>query len=157
MKDQKKSNTRALLWCLLSFALFLLLVSVLWLLSTHLKNTKKAENYIVSKENKEEKYNISEKIKQDHPYEDFLIQNAELTSYEKLSTFSAQVINQSGIDTEEKIYQVIFLNKKGQEIGTIKMVISPLKAQESNMVVTDTTLNIIDAYDFKITREKEES
>lgn len=156
MQKKKLSNRKLILLSLLVVALLILFTGVLWALFGHNqeKARKASKNYIVSSQNKNEKYNVSTALKGDHFISDYRFKDIELYSYDGFTTFSMKVVNQGDKDLEEQTFQVVFLTKEKKKIATIPIIVPALKAKEENEIFSYTLLDVMDAYDFKFVKEE---
>lgn len=149
MNENKKVRNIIVL-VLVIIAVSLGLIGIILMSNTDINNNVKEE-----KEEKLPTYrkNTSKVLQQAHIFEEYVFSNINLTSYD-FSCFEATVTNQSSIDRLEQTYFVVFFDHKNQELGTIEIVIPALKSGESNLVLTESKQDIVEAYDFQIRAKK---
>ena len=128
------------------------------------KNRKKVEQDIQPEENKivEEfvqvlddgtKLNTSKKLSETKVIDGLKFENMQLTNNNGQTVLIANVTNITNTVIGLTLVEVTVLDKSGNTIGTINGAIEPLKAGETTQFNAGTTLDYVNAYDFKITKK----
>ena len=122
------------------------------------KNTN-IENEIVQENKVEEfvqnledgtKLNTSTKLNEAKTVGAYKIEDIQLTNKNGQTVLLANVTNVSNKETKLQLIDVVILDKKGNELGTVGGIIAPLKAGKSTQLNTGMSLDYSNAYDFKI-------
>lgn len=96
------------------------------------------------------KINTSSKLNEAKEVAGYKISNIQLTTRDGITTLLADVKNTSNKKTELKTVEVTLLGENGEELTTIKGVISALDANESTQLNVSATSDYIQSYDFKV-------
>lgn len=96
------------------------------------------------------KTNNSESFRTEKEKDGLVFTDIRLVLNDGLTSFSATVENTSDVDKEEKIYHLVFLDKEEKPIEQVVLIVPALKAKEANVVLVETLLDVVNAYDFQI-------
>lgn len=121
------------------------------------KEEKIEENNIYWVETKEDgkKINKSEKISETKEFEGLALEKQEFVSKDSKTEISIKVTNNTQQDIPLTPIVLILLDKEGKEIVRLNGIINPTKVGENSNIYIGSSLDYIDAYDFKIERNKE--
>lgn len=102
------------------------------------------------------KINVSSQLNQEKEYKGFKISNISLTENGGETVLLADVENVSGRNIEDfTTIDIKFVNKDGEEIGTITGLITPLEAEGSTQLNASVTADYTNAFDFEISEHAE--
>ena len=97
------------------------------------------------------KVNVGSKITEDKEVNGLKFTNVQLTEKDNQSTLLADVENATEKNlTDYTNLDITFLTKDGQEIVTIKGILTPLKSGEKTQLNAGLTQDVANAYDIKI-------
>ena len=97
------------------------------------------------------KVNVGSKITDDKDVNGLKFTNVQLTEKNNQSTLLADVENATGKNlTDYTNLDITFLTKDGQEIVTIKGILTPLKSGEKTQLNAGLTQDVANAYDIRI-------
>ena len=113
------------------------------------ENKVQAEEYVQVLENGT-KLNTSTKLNETKTVGPYKIEDIQLTNKNGQTVLLANVTNVSNKETKLQLIDVVILDKKGNELGTVGGIIAPLKAGKSTQLNTGMSLDYSNAYDFKI-------
>lgn len=95
------------------------------------------------------KINTSTELNQKKSLGELSVSGIQLTSKSGIMTLIATATNNSSSDTSLKNFEVVLLNKEGEEIATAKGVVKSLKVGESTKINISMSSNGIRAYNLK--------
>ena len=150
---KKKINKEKIIIIASSFILSFVITSFLFL--NKVKSTEKDELLKISEyaviNSEGVKINISEKLNANKKSSEFSISNIKLTEKDNDSLLEGVITNISGHDIlEERTIKIKYVDDNGEELGIIYAVIMPLKKGEATALITSTTSDYSNAYDFII-------
>ena len=97
------------------------------------------------------KVNVGSKITDDKEVNGLKFTNVQLTEKDNQSTLLADVENATGKELKDYTnLDITFLTKDGEEIVTIKGILTPLKSGEKTQLNAGLTQDVANAYDIKI-------
>ena len=96
------------------------------------------------------KLNTSSKMNEAKEAGGFKFNNIQLTTKDRITTLLMDVTNISGTATELKNVEITLLDQSGNELTTVKGVITALENNASTQLNIATTSDYIEAYDFRI-------
>lgn len=97
------------------------------------------------------KVNVGSKITDDKEVNGLKFTNVQLTEKDNQSTLLADVENATGKELKDYTnLDITFLTKDGQEIVTIKGILTPLKSGEKTQLNAGLTQDVANAYDIRI-------
>ena len=97
------------------------------------------------------KVNVGSKITDDKEVNGLKFINVQLTEKDNQSTLLADVENATGKELKDYTnLDITFLTKDGEEIVTIKGILTPLKSGEKTQLNAGLTQDVANAYDIKI-------
>ena len=97
------------------------------------------------------KVNVGSKITEDKEVNGLKFTNVQLTEKDNQSTLLADVENATGKELKDYTnLDITFLTKDGQEIVTIKGILTPLKSGEKTQLNAGLTQDVANAYDIRI-------
>lgn len=149
---------KIVIWVLVVVAFLLIGSSVVMMLLPNMEGPK-GENPS-SKPSPEEIYyiesdgqfkkNNSEKLRSQKEKDGLIFTEIDLTDAGVNTAFTANVTNITEQDQEAKRYKIVFVDKENKKIAEIPLAVPALKAKETNIVITETLLDVVNAYDFQI-------
>ena len=95
--------------------------------------------------------NISEKVKEEREFDGLILQNADITYSNKISTFSVVIANKKDTEYEEKNIEIVFVDQNDQVINTIKTQIPTITAKGVITLNASIENDISQAYNYFIT------
>ena len=98
------------------------------------------------------KVNISEELNKTKEIEGLEISNIKLTEKENLSVLTADVKNPTNERLGDYDVNITLIDKEGNEIVTIAGYIDKVEAGETVELNTSVTVDVANAYDFKISK-----
>lgn len=126
------------------------------------ENEKNAENNITiglinmsnlenAKINEKRKENISEEILKDREIDTGItMTNIKIYAEDGISNFTADVINKTQNEIEEKIIKIKFLDSSGNLYTEMEVSVPPIKKSGQASINAKTTIDIVNAYNFKV-------
>ena len=97
------------------------------------------------------KVNVGSKITEDKEVNGLKFTNVQLTEKDNQSTLLADVENATGKELKDYTnLDITFFTKDGQEIVTIKGILTPLKSGEKTQLNAGLTQDVANAYDIRI-------
>ena len=99
------------------------------------------------------KVNTSETLKEEKKVDDLSFTNMQLTNSDGQTVLLADVTNTGSTATELTLYDVIILDKDGNEVVTLGGLVSPLEPGETTQFNVSMTRDYANAYDFKIVKK----
>ena len=99
------------------------------------------------------KLNVSEELKEAKKIDGLEITNIQLTQKGGQTVLLADVTNPTAQEVGATGIYIIILDRKGNEIGKIPGVISPLKVGETKQLNVGVTDDYANAYDFKVEKQ----
>lgn len=97
------------------------------------------------------KVNVGSKITDDKEVNGLKFTNVQLTEKDNQSTLLADVENATGKELKDYTnLDITFFTKDGQEIVTIKGILTPLKSGEKTQLNAGLTQDVANAYDIRI-------
>ena len=94
--------------------------------------------------------NTSEKLKEEKDQSGFTITNINFVKKGDETTLSARITNNTGADQGSFFGKIILLDKNGNELGRIPVMVSETKAGEAIDIEASITESYANAYDFKL-------
>ena len=134
------------------------IIIIVAILSIVLVNRKDSE--VQTSENDKETYvelgirtrqNISEKVKEEREFDGLILQSADITYSNKISTFSVVVVNKKDEEYKEKNIEIIFLDENNQIINKIQTQIPTITAKGVITLNASIENDISQAYNYSIT------
>ena len=116
------------------------------------QESQKEEKY-VQKNTSGSKTNISTKLKEEKNIDGLTISNINLTEKGGITTLLADVKNNTNTKTEEKYVRIQILDEEGNEIAKPLGVIDPIEANGTVKLNVSISIDVSNAYDFKIVNE----
>jgi regulatory protein YycI of two-component signal transduction system YycFG len=165
MKNEKEKNL------FLKIVLIVIIVGIIVFIIMNIVKSKKSKEGVGQNQNgesqqveenavKEEfvqqtddgmKVNVGSKITDDKEVNGLKFTNVQLTEKDNQSTLLADVENATGKELKDYTnLDITFLTKDGQEIVTIKGILTPLKSGEKTQLNAGLTQDVANAYDIKI-------
>lgn len=97
--------------------------------------------------------NTSLKLSEDRVYEVLQITNSRLVRIDKeWYSFSCNLTNNTSSDYPASTFSIVFLTKKGKTLAKLEANVYALAPGQMASIAISTRRNILDAYDFQITR-----
>lgn len=96
------------------------------------------------------KTNNSEMLRTDKEKDELYFTEISLVLSDEITEFIANVENIGNMDLEGKSYTLKFVDKNDKVLGEVTLAVPSLKVNEKNIVMSQTKLDIINAYDFII-------
>lgn len=96
------------------------------------------------------KINKSEEISDIKEFEGLSLETQQFVSKDSKTEIIIQVTNKTEKDTELQPVVITLLDKEGKEISKLNGIINPTKAGESTNLYISSSLDYVDAYDYKI-------
>lgn len=96
------------------------------------------------------KLNVSEEMQKEKKVGNLKITNIQLKETKGITTLLADIENTGKTDTEEKILKIDILDKRGNNITTLRAPIDKIKAGEKIQLNTGVTGDVSNAYNFKV-------
>lgn len=118
------------------------------------ENVTTAENYI-EKTADGIQINTNKQLNSTKKVDEYTISNIQLTTQDGISTFIADVTNNSDTKSTAKKIRITLLDKNKTEIISVKGMINELEAGQTTQVNITLASDYINAYDFKAEVEKE--
>lgn len=97
------------------------------------------------------KINKSTKLNEAKQVEGFLISNIQLTTKDGMTTFLADVTNQTEQASDIKTVEIILLTQNNEELAKLTGIINALDKGETTQLNIALTSDYVEAYDFKVT------
>jgi regulatory protein YycI of two-component signal transduction system YycFG len=165
MKNEKEKNL------FLKIVLIVIIVGIIVFIIMNIVKSKKSKEGVGQNQNgesqqveenavKEEfvqqtddgmKVNVGSKITDDKEVNGLKFTNVQLTEKDNQSTLLADVENATGKELKDYTnLDITFLTKDGQEIVTIKGILTPLKSGEKTQLNAGLTQDVANAYDIRI-------
>lgn len=127
------------------------------------ENANETNDIVVTEEVEEEKYvevlndgtklNTSDTLQEDKEVDGLLFTNIQLTNNNGQTVLLADVTNTTEKKSALTLVDVIILDEKGNELGKVGGIVSPLNPSESTQFNTSMTIDYSNAYDFKIVKK----
>lgn len=114
------------------------------------KETVDNEIYYIITNDGNMKTNNSEMLHTDKVKEGLYFTDINFDMIDGVAALTANVENKSGIDQEQKSYVLVFIDKKDKVLGKIPLSVPSLKVDEKNVILSETQLDVINAYNFRI-------
>lgn len=136
----------------------IILISIVVIVLVNKKNTQlessENENATYVELGLRTKQNVSEKIKSEKEFDGLIMQSADITYSNKLSTFSVVIVNKKDEEYKEKDIEIIFVDEDNQIIAQIQTQIPAITAK--GIVTLNATIesDISQSYDYYITEIK---
>ncbi len=136
----------------------IILISIVVIVLVNKKNTQlessENENATYVELGLRTKQNVSEKIKAEKEFDGLIMQSADITYSNKLSTFSVVIVNKKDEEYKEKDIEIIFVDENNQIIAQIQTQIPTITAK--GIVTLNATIesDISQSYDYYITEIK---
>lgn len=133
----------------------IIIMTILFIVLVNRKNSEVQTN-----ENDKETYvelgirtrqNISEKVKEEREFDGLILQSADITYSNKISTFSVVVVNKKDEEYKEKNIEIIFLDENNQIINKIQTQIPTITAKGVITLNASIENDISQAYNYFIT------
>ncbi len=103
------------------------------------------------------KVNVSSKLNEEKTFNGLKISNIKLSENNGETVLLADVENVSGNKTEDfTTIDVRFIDKEGNELGTLTGLIKPLEANEKTELNASITTDLANSYDFEILEHVDE-
>lgn len=99
------------------------------------------------------KLNVSDKISRTREIEGLELKNIQLTSQHSQTQLLSEITNNTPLDKDLMLIDVILYDKEGNEIVSLDGIIGPLKSGESTQLNVSSSLDYANAYDFKIVKK----
>lgn len=131
----------------------LIIIAIIWSITrgknnkdNELQNTNEEE--FIRVESDGTIVNTSEKLKEEKNQSGFTITNINFVKKSNETELSARITNNTGENQESFFGNIILLDKNGNELGRIPIMVSETKAGESIDIGASTYENYANAYDF---------
>ena len=99
-------------------------------------------------------YNSNEALNRSKTFEELELKDIQMTYKDGSTRISGKLKNNGDTVHEEEQISIILLDKSGEEIARMGGVINKTEAGEESNFLGMSTLNYIDAYDFKLERSE---
>lgn len=158
MKKESK-NKKKLITIMVIFITIIVTIGIIltYIINNQNKNEKaeKNETYWVETKEDGKKINKSEKMVKTKEFEGLSLEKQEFVSKDSKTEISIKVTNNTQQDIPVTPIVLILLDKEGNEIVRLNGIINPTKVGESSKIYIGSSLDYVDAYDFKIERNNE--
>ena len=155
MKKDDNKNVKMIAIIALAVAVIILIVGLIARPKDNDLDNNKAENKAVKEEfvqvlDDGTKLNISTKLNQMKELDGLSIGNIQYTYNNGISTVLADVTNNSSKATDLTDVKLILLDKDGKVMAELEGLIGPLQPGASTKLNMGITLDLVNAYDFRI-------
>ena len=148
---------------ILILVIIVLLIAAVMVISISKKGKQKAENQTEQNQqvNKEEfvqtlddgtRLNTSTKLQETKRIEGLEISNFQITSKNNETLLLATVKNTSNTTQGDFLANIKIIDKEGNEIKTVQVLIPEVEAGKSKQLISTKTFDYANAYDFSITK-----
>lgn len=109
----------------------------------------KSQEFVVTNE-RGNLQNSSKELNNEKTYAGIVFKNVKLVKNNNTCIYSATVENKSGNEHSKEIVRLIFTDKNGNEIATLKAFIKDLKNGQTDNIISSVETDIINAYSYRI-------
>lgn len=127
------------------------------------ENKNESNDIVITDEVEEEKYvqvlndgtklNTSDTLQKDKVVDGLSFTNIQLTNNNGQTVLLADVTNTTNKKSALTLVDVIILDEKGNELGKVGGIVSPLEPSETKQFNSSMTIDYSNAYDFKIVKK----
>lgn len=163
--DKKNGNSKRIVIFIIVFGVIIVILGTIFRLKNGYKNGNISNNEITNEtlgefeqiDNKGKKTNTSIKLSENKEFKGLKISNITLTEENGETMLIGEVENISEENMKEFMtIDVKFVDKDGNELGTLTGIIKPLQAGEKTELNSSITTDLANAYDFEISEHSEE-
>ena len=108
----------------------------------------KTENTVVN--NNGEKINTSSKLKESKNVNGLYIDKIELKNVSNRTTFTADITNKTTEVTKGKLYDIVFIDKTGKQIGSMGLYIRAIEPNKTISIEASIEMDVTDCYNFNL-------
>lgn len=158
MKKESKNKKKLVIIMIIFITIIVTIgVTLIYMINNQNKNemTEKNETYWVETKEDGKKINKSEKISETKEFEGLSLEKQEFVSKDSKTEISIKVTNNTQQNIPVTPIVLILLDKEGKEIVRLNGIINPTKVGENSNIYIGSSLDYVDAYDFKIERNQE--
>ena len=150
MESAKKNKKKIVIALVISLVAILAIISIFYILISNNQNTTNEQGTTAKQQNVEHENDTSEVLLKDKTFENMKVTNIRLVAENGITTFTAEVINDSDTDFKEKELNIVFTNEDGSIYTVLRGFLPDLKVGESNTIDTSIPQDLSNAYDFTI-------